>query len=214
MGYGLELADERAVCATIVQEFMTSPAVSGLWREQGAPKPKPRFFGISREEQYLTSSSEDRPEMADLVIEKFEEQKNGTYNVSKPRSFIEAKRARLWRMDLKSGKVSRGARQTRKICGDIEKLVRESAERKKRRMEEIFVHVLVWGIYEEDLNGKPLKSADHPKEFFDEVEKKSGAELRLHGVRWLPTKWNSPTEGCPQIQRTSWIALCEIDGAK
>ena len=31
MGYGIELADEPTVCAAIIQEYLNSPLVAGVW---------------------------------------------------------------------------------------------------------------------------------------------------------------------------------------
>src|SRR5262245_43113158 len=50
MGPGVELADERAVCAAIVQEMMASQSVAGFWQSNDI-KPEPRFFSILREQK-------------------------------------------------------------------------------------------------------------------------------------------------------------------
>src|SRR5947208_6696271 len=69
MGHGLELADERAVCAAIVQEFMTSPSLTGLWQENG--RNQLRFFSVLREQPYRASTDPKHPEMVDLIVEKY-----------------------------------------------------------------------------------------------------------------------------------------------
>ena len=218
MGYGIELVDERVVCAAITQEFMTSPAVSGLWHEEGE-KDELRFFGITREEKYESSGQQSRPERVDLVIEKYEPGSEERLEVLKPRSFIEAKRARLWQVNLASGDVKPGQPQITEICQDIEKLQREQTTKLNKKKETIYIHLLFWGIYEEDSNGARATFADHPREFFETIKDRSKASLEGSYVRWLPTRWDNPSEENPEtrwpmVRRGVWIALAEIGGGR
>lgn len=54
MGHGIELVDERFVCATITQEFMNSPAVAGFWAKDEKEKEELRYFTIDREYLYAS----------------------------------------------------------------------------------------------------------------------------------------------------------------
>jgi hypothetical protein len=214
MGYGIELADERAVCAAITQEFMTSPAVTGLWHEEGA-EDELRFFGITREEKYESSDQKSRPERVDLVLEKYEPGSEGKLEVQEPRSFIEAKRARLWQVNLATGDVQPGPQQMTEICEDIVKLKREQAARLDKKNEKIYIHLLVWGIYEESPNGEQATFADHPHEFFEKIKNTSKTSLEAPYARWLPMRWETPSGGnpakrCPSVSRAAWIGLAEI----
>ncbi len=211
MGHGVELADERAVCAAIVQEFMSSPSVTGLWQEDG--QVQLRFFSVLREQPYKASGDPKHPEMVDLVVEKYECQ-NDKLDVYKPRSLIEAKRARLWKVDLAKGTAKPGKMQTNAVCDDINNLLRERRE----RTESIFIHVLVWGLYEEDSNGKPVRFADHPDEFFSKLRQKTEVSLEGPFVRWLPIRWETAPRSSvkskrrnPLVTTSAWIALAEID---
>ena len=236
-GYGIELADERAVCAAIVQELMTSPAAAGYWREDGDLEF--RIFAPDREEEYKTPSEKGYTQKVDLYIEKYEPTEpcgKGKLKVRQPPSFIEAKRAQRWTIDLGSWEKGEEAvkleeRQTTKICADIKKLHRERENRwnrKGHRKDKIYTHVLVWGTYGEDpKNGKPLSFSDHPYTFFDEIKKelrnrdttpgKDTVLIEKPSVRWLPTKWDwdPPPDGssgrqCPIVLRWVWVALAEV----
>lgn len=211
MGHGLELADERAVCAAIVQEFMSSPSLTGLWQEEA--RSELRFFGVLREQPYKASADPKRPEMVDLIIEKYEH-KDGIFDVFKPRSFIEAKRARLWQVDLAHGKARPGRRpQLDAVVHDIEKLRRER-EARLRDGERIYLQILVWGIYDEAGNGSPSKHSDHPDDFFNTLSQKSEAVLEGPYARWLPIRWETSTNvgtRNPVVTRSAWIALAEVD---
>ena len=203
MGYGIELADEQAVCAAISQEFMMSPSVTGMWQTEA--ESSLRFFGISREEPYDIEESQNK--RTDLVIEKYERHSDGKLEVEKPRSYIEAKRARLYTTKLADGEVERREPQIEPICADIAKLrhLRESME------EQIYIHLLIWGMYEKD-SGK----SDEPREFFDLLRRQSRATLTGPHPRWLPTMWDLPTHPCtqPVVKRSAWIALAEVDKPK
>jgi hypothetical protein len=209
VGPGIELADERAVCAALTQEFMVSPSLTGLWENEG--KTDVRFFAISREQLYKWPEAKQR-KMVDLLIEKYEQTSLGKFEVIKPRSLIEAKRARLWQIDLETGDVSAGSPVTQ-ISAVIEDVARLKEEREAWEQEDkrVFLHLLVWGVYGDDSN----HSLDHPLAFFQEVRKKSGARLDGPYVRWLPTKWDPPENveesGHPIVRRSVWVALAEVD---
>jgi hypothetical protein len=211
MGYGIELADEPAVCAAISQEFMASPSLTGLWLE--AEKNDLRFFGITREHQYKSVSDRGAPLFGDLMIEKFE-RSGDDFTVIQPRSFIESKRARLWKVDLATGQVIPEGRQTRRICADILKLKRER-DALKGEGKQVYLHVLVWGIYEEDETGNPTRISDEPITFFEGLRKETGATLDGPYLRWLPLTWSNPPPEVPcknpVVRKSLWIALSEID---
>lgn len=210
MGHGAELADERAVCAAITQEFVSSPSLTGLWEDDDGAEV--RFFTVSREQNYRLAHETGQRQWVDLMIEKYEQTTPGVFDVRRPRSLIEAKRARLWQVDLKNGTVSPGAPQVDAVCRDIEKL---QAERNAWQQDgdKVYLHVLVWGVYEDDAGGAPARFADHPTSFFEDVRRGSNARLAGPYVRWLPTKWEfgAATPGNPTVRRSLWLAIAEVD---
>ena len=87
-GKGIELADERAVCAAITQEFINSPSLTGLWVEEKGQPNQQRYFTVDREKQYT-----DKSKKVDIFIQKYTLEDGKPVLVPEP-SFIEAKRAR------------------------------------------------------------------------------------------------------------------------
>lgn len=212
MGHGVELADERTVCAAISHEFMVSPSVTGMWQEEG--QSDLRFFGIQREQRYSTPAPSGRARLVDLVVEKYEHKSNGYFVVDKPRSYIEAKRVRVWRADLKTAAVEVEGTQTDRIVADINKL-REERKILLEKGETIFIHLLIWGIYQDTPDGKSAERSDDPFAFFTDLRTKTDATLEGPYVRWLPIKWDNPTPDSktrvPVVSRFAWVALSEID---
>lgn len=198
-GRGIEFADERAVCAAITQEFMTSQATSGI-----GPDTKPRFFGVMREEKYRDSARS-----VDILLEKYELQSNERYEVTKPRSWVEAKRARLWKPAIGVGadEPEAGRQQIHAVEEDVFKLIGE----KKQHSEEIYIHVLVWGVRE----FPETSDSDDPENFFRDVRNllaKTSLQPTLHGPfkRWVPTAWHEQS-GSLVVTRAAWVALAEIN---
>ena len=138
MGQGVELADERTVCAAITQEFINSPSLTGLWVEtiEDADQKEERYFTIDREMKYT-----DKSKKVDIFIQKYSlGNNNEPTRVSEP-CFIEAKRARLWVPQIKDGTAERGELQLKEVREDVKKL----REEMDKRSEKIHCHVLVWG---------------------------------------------------------------------
>lgn len=206
MAHGIELAEEVSVCAAITQEFMASPSVAGLW-EYKKNVNEDRYFSIEREKKY--DGNDNR---VDIFIQKYKRDKKkdkDTYKpVAKP-SFIEAKRASRWTM--KEGKVEGRPRTlTDKVKRDIEKLRKEMEHRKaKKNADEIYCHLLVWGVYKE--NSKTLCS---PEIFFQKLNDK---DIKMHKpVKWLPLVWEVSKKDDNKINVTKslWIALWEVEPSK
>ena len=201
MGQGIELADERAVCAAITQEFMTSPSMTGLWieeRKDGSQEKEERYFSIDREMEYT-----DKSKKVDIFIRKYRFVNNEPIPIEEP-SFIEAKRARRWEPEIESGMASKKESQVEKVRDDIRRLRSEMCTRSER----IHCHVLVWGLCQND------SQEDHPVTFFNNFD----INVRMHQLRWLPIKWDSPSlqdlqNGnieIPKIDTALWIALAEV----
>ena len=201
MGQGIELADERAVCAAITQEFIASPSMTGLWieeRKDGSREEETRYFAIDREKEYT-----DKSKKVDIFISKYRLEENKPIPIEEP-AFIEAKRARLWMPEIRSGLASKKESQHEKVQEDIKRLRSEM----RARLDKIHCHVLVWGLYQKDC----LK--DHPDTFFEKFDN----NVKIHQLRWLPTKWDSPSlqdlkSGnieIPKIDTALWIALAEV----
>ena len=198
MGHGIELTDEPTVCAAITQEFITSPSLTGLWveeREGGTPDKEERYFTIDREKEYT-----DKSKKVDIFIQKYKLVNNEPIPIEEP-SFIEAKRARRWMADIKTGTANREDLQVQKIQDDITKLRHEMST----RTEKIHCHLLVWGLYREDWQ------KDHPLAFFENFD----CNVKMHQLRWLPVKWDSPQihdlqtgiVEIPMVDTALWIAL-------
>jgi hypothetical protein len=209
LGPGIELALETSVCAAITQEFIGSPSLSGLWVEQG-PDGKPdhelRYFMIEREKEYRFLEGK-----ADLFMQKFTPKDGKLGEELVPAvfpSFIEAKRARLWTADIKSGQAADGGSQISGVKADVAKLREEITGRRLNcpEADQIRGHVLVWGAY----GGQ---HGDHPLQFFRSV-----AGVELHTLRWLPLTWKQPSRGelnddkltIPTPQTALWIGLAEV----
>ncbi len=204
MGQGVELADERMVCAAITQEFINSPSLTGLWVEEssrGQRQEEERYFTINREMEYT-----DKSKKVDIFVQKYDK-KNGTdlKPVREP-SFIEAKRARRWVPEILDGTARREELQDTEVQKDIDKLRAEMAKRKPE--DSIHCHVLVWGIYKEELK------EDHPLKFFEKFHDC----VKIHQVRWLPAEWTCPSlqdildskVEVPKVNAALWVALAEV----
>jgi len=206
--------------ATIVQEFMTSPANSGWWEDDL------RFYTINREQKYTKCGGNKlvpSAKKADLVIERYE------YNRERNRAptWIEAKRARLWSPNVLTGGADPAPHpQNNAIIEDMKRLSGEKIRRMKASDEEkdqIFTRILVWGVYD----NKAGVGEDHPSTFFNVLEKKSkecftGRVLLGNPVvRWFPTAWeeqgNAEERGAeeqgnalPIVTRAVWVLLAEV----
>lgn len=202
MGHGIELADERTVCAAITQEFITSPSLTGLWVEGNADgnHREERYFTIDRETEYT-----DKSKKVDILIQKYElkDKDKGPTSMEEP-SFIEAKRARRWVPEITSGKAERKESQVHSVNEDIDRLRKEM----DARNEKIHCHVLVWGLYDVNSN------EDHPVKFFENFDE----DVKMHQLRWLPIEWSSPSIqniadsdiGIPVVNKALWITLAEV----
>jgi len=208
-GRGIELADERAVCAAITQEFIGSPSLAGRWVEPATDGTSPleeRYFEIDREMAYATRKGQK----VDLFVRKHKLEGTLFKRVPFP-SFIEAKRARIWTPDISTGGATPGSPQIQDVREDIGKLKVEIEHREQNSSteERIRGQVLVWGIYGQE------SYHDHPVTFFNKV----GSEVRLHALRWLPLGWPQPTN-TNELQSatlqplmptaTLWLALAEV----
>ena len=197
MGHGIELADERTICAAITLEFMNSPAVTGFWVEK--EKKEERYFTIDREYPYKSYKTNRK---VDIFIQKYLNKGRGKKlklkEVPNP-SFIEAKRMRIWYPDLKKGTAKpNGNAQLPEIKKDINKL------RKELKCREILCHLLVWGIYQKGNN-----KTDHPDDFIKNLK---DPNIELSQVRWLPIEWEHSDR--MKVTKSLWIALAEVKSNK
>ena len=211
-GPGIELADERTVCAAITQEFIGSPALAGVWvenRGDGGKENVFRRFEIDRETSYQ-SVLDTR---VDLFVKKYIQRGDrlgDDWQLVDLPSFIEAKRAYLCTPDITSGGSRRWERQQNKVADDVARLRNEIQHRKHVSVsEQIRGHVLVWGVF-----GDEMYQA-HPQEFFGALEL-----VELHALRWLPLRWEQPSRGnldravsklgIPPTDLALWIGLAEV----
>jgi hypothetical protein len=201
MGQGIELADERTVCAAITQEFINSPSVAGLWMKSDGT-PEERYFHIDREQRYRTGEKQK----VDIFIRKYKRSDNGELTELPFPVFMEAKRARLWQPNLPEGTADKEALQVNEVKADVDKLRKE----KNAWQNELNCQLLVWGVYEED-------TKDDPYQFFQQV----GTGVQIHQLRWLPLKWPVPSaddirkgeQRFPSVESALWIALAEVPTA-
>lgn len=206
MGPGVELADEVSVCAAISQEFLSSPSLTGLWTEQGGSgtqQKELRFFAVDREKFYTGTTEE-----VDLFVQKYEirDPKLDPVPIDNP-SFVEAKRAQLWKPNISDGTAKPYGSQYGAIRKDIAKLRSELAVRSNAGHPPIYCHVLVWGICSDP------QSDDHPVKFFEKFDQ----DVVLQQVRWLPIEWTSPgiddlkpDMPLPEVAKALWVALAEV----
>ena len=203
MGKGIELADEPAVCAAITQEFMRSPSVAGVWKDNG--QTEEMYFIIEREKAYEFNNLQ----RADIFLQKFKYKDKGGLNPVPRPSFIEAKRAHLWSTNLSIGKTRIPRSQHGDVQDDIKKLRKEMSHRDLESLSKRYYHILVWGVYEK--NSTTLCS---PEEFFKKVD---DPNIQLHKlVKWLPLVWNVSEKDDINIEVTKslWIAMAEVKPLK
>jgi hypothetical protein len=205
-GRGIELADERTVCAAVTQEFLASSAVAGIWKER--KRNEIRFFDIDREAPYQSSGRQK----ADLFIKKFvprrprRKRSQIQLRVVRWPSFVEAKRARLWYPALSKKRQRFGPSQLPAIRRDIEKLRREIRYRTKNRRPQIYGHILVWGIYSDG------KKGDSPTDLLKALQR-TDQNLELHSVRSIPISWTQENRDAfeiPKVTMVLWLLLVEV----
>jgi hypothetical protein len=178
---------------------MNSPSVAGLWEDKG--QKEDMYFGIDREKAYEC----DPATKVDIFIEKFKRNKKGDFDPVKCPSFIEAKRACLWSMNLSTGNARISKSQHDAVINDIRKLRKEMSHRESQNLEKVYCHVLVWGVYQKD---KPRLCS--PNSFFEKV---GDSNIQLHKrVKWLPLVWDVSGKAGTNIEVTKslWIALAEV----
>lgn len=211
-GPGIELADEREVCAAITLEFMNSQMTSGFDRPPTGKANEEQvslsFYGLDREWPYdEASKKQGRPLSADITFRRIR------YSPANSNEFqrvvIEAKRFQrvspVKTSQGQNGDVNYGPPQFDGIKEDIEKLF----EKNKLAKEKFFAHVLVWGIWpiptgEKDSVVDLLKKCRPPER-----------SLRLHQLRWHPLDPGPPSPGSQlsdptSVERWLWIALMEV----
>jgi hypothetical protein len=207
-GRGIELADERTVCAAISQEFLASPFTSGLWVDEdhkGRVAGK-RYWKILREVKYAAidavAEGEEKDRTADYCLRRYRETKADKARYEEDpegkNTVVEAKRTRVWTPRLADpSKIPRPRSNVGAIKKDIAKL---------RRMlhstpdQEFYAHLLVWNVFE--------KRGNRPQDLEDALRDKA---VRLHQTRWLPLTWTVSKRNPPErISRWLWIALLEV----
>lgn len=191
MGPGVELADERAVCAAITQELVAR-------RTSGR-----KTWLIDREAAYSHRPSSNGSQKVDIAVRRISRRSNRYAT-----AFIEAKRAALWAVDIHSGSANCTSIQKARVAADIDKLVREKAYRRRKR-QSILIHILVRGTFSEI----------QPLPFFRTVCPlvNSKGTLCVHQMRSFPLSWEVPLQSDllreitpPPLTRALWIALAEI----
>jgi hypothetical protein len=203
MGHGIDLADERTVCAAITQEFINSPSMTGFWiEEHGEKKQEERYFTVDREANYQRYPNKK----VDIFIQKFAKQSKDKLEPDKLEpvelpAFIEAKRARLWTSDIPNGTVRSGDIQDKAIRKDIRKLRAEMKFRNRLGKTAIRCHLLIWGL---TIYGEDQTPALGPEAFFKQFKL-----VTLHCHRWLPIKWTQD-QSPPKVEEALWVGLAEV----
>lgn len=205
-GAGIELADEPTVCAAITQEFLSSSAVAGIWKEQ--KRDEIRFFKIEREFPYESAVRK----RVDMFIRKHVpsrmpgEQDKLQLRVVRWPSFVEAKRARLWYPVLVNGTQRLGPSQLSAIQRDIKKLRCEIRYRIENGRPQIYGHILLWGIYGNRTKG------DSPTDILKKLSR-NDENLELHSIRSFPVNWEIENRNdfeIPKVTMVLWLMLVEV----
>lgn len=214
-GHGVDLADERTVCAAISQEFLASRFTCALIANPSSNSADFMMFTLERElPKYLTDSRKQ----VDFFCRKWVPPEGETSSASDvwevcphPPAFIEAKRAQRYRPDLLARKVSGPVSQHGSVAKDAIKLFEEkkarTGDKRPSKNESIYAHLLVWGTCTAKSNFKK-----EPRRFLDKVDsaltsEQSRPNLQPHATRWLPLDWADKTM---KVKRALWISLVEV----
>ena len=203
-GAGIECAHENYVTSAIAADFNTSKIPFGWYRDRKSA----RYYVIEQEQDYL--NEKDKGASVDLVVKRVlpddtDEQPQEFYRV-----FIEAKRAKNWTPDLRTGKAKEQDYNYTHVRDDIFKLVHEFKEDTK-----LFAYVLVWGICD---TGAVESSG--PSAFFEHVNGLVGSDTVeiAKPCCWLPLTWNGGESIgggiAPSVTRWLWVVLAELTESK
>ncbi len=211
-GPGIELADERAVCAAITLEFINSQMTSGIRRDEPLTGAQMSHYDLDREWHYEGSTKS-----ADITLRRICAANGG--NPLLPRVVIECKRFQLARPARDSNYGITGDCQYDKpqldaIQKDVCKLLTEMS----KSSEPFFAHIFVWGVWpvgaEVDQEDKQYQSKDL-SDVLKELQSES-AVLTVHQIRWLPLDCETPNQKNKptKIARWLWASLIEVTKLK
>lgn len=194
VGRGIELADERVVCGQILLELATSRITSNIhFVENDATKSSAgrRTFEYDHETHVGAR-------YVDLVFKREDEPQDGQQPRARKfgRIYIQAKRARRWKIAPLTGDASKGALLVGDIRDDVQKL---KDVREHLGDEEAYFYVLVWGSTTDGRSPdgmlQGISEHDDPRRAF----------------RWLPLCWDGGEwNRNPNVTEWLWVALLEV----
>lgn len=199
VGRGIELADERVVCGQILLELATSRITSNIHfiaNEAANIRVGRRTFEYDHE-----AHVGDR--YVDLVFKREDEERHEQQHDEKKhrarkfgRIYIQAKRARRWKIEPLTGNASPGLPLVDEIRDDVKKL---KEVRDHLGDEEAYFYVLVWGSTMDQRT---------PAGMLDGIPE-HGAPRRA--FRWLPLCWGAGDwDKSPDVTAWLWVALLEV----
>ena len=195
---GIELADERTVCAKILIKALQSPLFTGEVTIEENGKKEPRYYKINREEKYIF----DGNKKVDIFIQRYDIKDTETTDKDYEPVIIEAKRAKTYSIsdlstgDIKKDSTTYNASSTKTDI--VEKLIKEN---------NCYKYVMIWGIY----NKKDENDKDNlPKKFITDLD--CDIHIKDKNVKWIPLGFekNNNLEDQPDIDKWIWLLMLEI----
>jgi hypothetical protein len=211
-GPGVAYADELTVCAAIFQEFLASRYVTKFWINSDASmsiKEGERTYSIDLEPKYPNCNDAQK---ADLRVQRITPQKADlTPRRTKSRneyapSYIEAKRAFLWKTNLGDTSTNVGIHnQSARIKADIEKL--KGQLKQSKITGKFYAHLLVWNVQIQD---KP-KTDIGANNYFAKLHV---PDIKVWQVRTCPLPADdrcSKKVAEIKVKSALWVALVEVE---
>ena len=221
MGNGIELADERLVCAAISQELISSRHSTGVYFESSKTKGSEnarRYYKLEREVKVPGGK-----QSIDLISQRMDPaDPNG--DIYK-KSLIEAKRGRKRKARYDGKEAKPGNYQYNAVAIDIFKLI-DNRMGFKVNNENPNMYVLVWDAVSYSETEKTaytflkevkekLITIDSARTSDEGHDRKIGKiTLLMRDVKWLPLSWIDPEKDSEllnlNVQSALWLMLVEI----
>jgi hypothetical protein len=198
-GPGIEIAEEKEVCAAISQEFISSRFTNGVNLNGEA-----RYYELNREVHF--KNADGSSEFLDLFIDRFKPDQNRFYRYP---VFIEAKRYRRYKPNIVTGKISKPDDNFDDIKADIKFLESKKVSNDYRlpkskydgELRGSFTYVLLW----DKIDIKKYKKG----KLIEDIKTNIGLSTSNDSIEigWLPLTWTDDLK----IENWLWVALIEIN---
>lgn len=190
-GQGIELAEENHVCAAISQEFIASRFTKNFIVEDDVGK---KAKGQKKSNQFryyvLHREIKEGNKKIDFVSQRlYPGLKVSPYK----KTFIEAKRVRIYSSKADGEKPTPGSPQYGGIAKDIKALEIIAKKYRGKKITVPRTYILLWSIV-----NKASKKDSTPEKFLENLNKskskhcKNLPKLHLRETRWLPLSWTDP----------------------